>query len=110
MVERWRERDVLSYFDLNRRIHEAILEASGNATLEALYRGLAARVFSARYVAGMSEERWRTAVAEHEEILEALKERAPARLEVVMKRHLVTKLNTVRDWLTRESQSAEPRL
>ena len=100
MVGHWREGELQSYFRLNQRIHEAILEATRNETLKTVYRGLAGRVMTARYIANMSPERWAQAVTEHEAILQALAARDGERLAEILKRHLANKLETVKDWLT----------
>jgi len=85
---------------INQAIHQAILEATHNETLIAVYRGLASRVRTARYVANMSDERWHEAVTEHEVILAALQARDGAGLAAIMKNHLANKLATVKAWLT----------
>lgn len=100
MVEHWRRRELQPYFKLNQAIHQAILEATHNETLISVYRGLAGRLLTARYVANMSEDRWREAVAEHEAILTALQARDGPGLAVILKSHLANKLATVRAWLT----------
>jgi DNA-binding GntR family transcriptional regulator len=105
MIEHWRRSELPAYFRLNQRIHEAILEATRNETLKSLYRSLAGRLISARYIANMSAERWAEAVAEHEAILAALSARDGARLAAILKAHLANKLETVKDWL-RSSQSS----
>lgn len=100
MVEHWRRRELQPYFKLNQAIHQAILEATHNETLKTVYRALAGRVLTARYVANMSDERWQEAVAEHEAILVALQARDGPGLAAILKRHLANKLATVKAWLT----------
>ncbi|MDP4796563.1 MAG: GntR family transcriptional regulator [Rhodospirillales bacterium] len=51
-------RELQPYFALNQQIHETILRAAANPTLEAQYRSLAGRIRLARYRANMSEARW----------------------------------------------------
>lgn len=99
MVRHYKAGRLADYFRANQEIHEAILAAARNATLAAQYRALASRVRQARYLANMSEDRWRQAVAEHEEILAALKARDGVRLAEILKRHLGNKLTTVRAWI-----------
>lgn len=101
MVEHWRRGDRTNYFHLNQRIHEAILEATRNETLKAIYRGLSGRLLSARYTANMSRERWAQAVEEHEAILGALAARDGMRLSEILKSHLANKLATVKEWLAK---------
>ena len=99
MVGHWKRREMQPNFQLNQAIHQAILDATRNETLKALYRGLSGRLLSARYVANMSPDRWAQAVAEHEAILQALEARDGARLSEILKTHLANKLATVKDWL-----------
>ena len=87
--------EVQSYFELNQRIHEAILAAARNPTLKTSYDALAGRVRLARYRANMSKARWDQAMAEHEEMLEALLRRDGVRLAEVQRRHLDNKRATV---------------
>ena len=108
MVEYWRKGEMQSYFRLNQSIHEAILNATRNETLKSVYRGLAGRLLTARYVANMSEERWAQAVDEHEAILESLKARDGRRLARILKEHLATKLETVKSWLAKSNLAASP--
>ena len=105
MVAHYQAGDLAAYFQANQQIHEAILEAADNMTLATQYRALAARVRRARYLANMSDGRWRQAVEEHEEILAALEAGDGARLARVLKQHLANKFETVRLWL--EAQAAE---
>ena len=99
MVEYWRKGELQPYFRLNQQIHVAILEATRNETLKSLYRSLAGRLMTARYIANMSTERWAEAVTEHEAILQCLSDRDGKKLADVLKRHLAKKLETVKDWL-----------
>ncbi len=99
MLKHYRAGDLTEYFRANQKIHEAILEAADNATLATQYRTLASRVRRARYLANMSDERWARAVAEHEQILQALENRQGAQLAVILRQHLKNKFETVRQWL-----------
>ena len=104
MIRHYEAEEIGDYFRTNQLIHEAILAAADNATLAAQYRGLAARVRRARYLANMTDARWRQAVEEHEEMLRALERRDGAALAEILKRHLANKFETVRLWL--EGQQA----
>lgn len=91
-----RRRERPPYFDLNQQIHEKILDAARNSTLTAAYVNLSGRIRRARYTANISATRWAQAVAEHEEMLEALDARDGARLAEILKRHLRNKCETVK--------------
>lgn len=84
------------YFDLNQQIHEKILDAAHNPTLTVAYGNLSGRIRRARYTANIDAARWDQAVAEHEEMLEALGARDGTRLAAILKRHLHNKCETVK--------------
>jgi DNA-binding GntR family transcriptional regulator len=84
------------YFELNQHIHEKILDAARNPTLTVAYGNLSGRIRRARYTANIDKARWDQAVAEHEEMLEALGGRDGARLAAILKRHLHNKCETVK--------------
>ena len=102
MRARHREGDRPAYFALNERIHLAIAEASSNATLERMQRSLDGRVRRGRYQANMSRARWDQAMAEHEQIADALRARDGARLGTLLRRHLENKLRALRDSISEE--------
>jgi DNA-binding GntR family transcriptional regulator len=89
------ERDLRRYFDLNQRIHAAILSGTRNATLAQLYEQVSARVRRARFTANLSEARWAEAIAEHDQILAALKARDGEALALVLRLHLDHKFKAV---------------
>lgn len=88
--------ELQAYFQLNQQIHEAILMAARNPTLEVQYRSLAGRIRLARFRANMTQARWDQAMREHEEILAALEARDGEALSAVLNQHLVNKQETVK--------------
>jgi DNA-binding GntR family transcriptional regulator len=96
MLERYRVHDLSSYFQFNQRIHEAIMQAAGNPVLINLCGTLSVRIRRARYMANLSQARWDQAVAEHEEILDALKARDGKRLGRLLRDHLLHKADVVK--------------
>ena len=96
MVRHYEARDRDRYFVSNEAIHDAILDAARNPTLAETLRSLSGRLRRARYRAGMSEERWARAVAEHETILDRLRARDGIGLARVLRVHLDNKRETVR--------------
>lgn len=84
------------YFNLNIQIHNAILKAAHNPTLEAQYSSLAGRIRIARFRSNMSRDRWDQAMREHEEILSALEVRDGKRLSDLLGQHLENKRLTVK--------------
>lgn len=88
--------DMPRYFALNQAIHAAILAAARNPTLAQHHQMLSQRVRRARYMANMTDTRWRQAMDEHEAIIEALEAREGPRLAVILRRHLLNKMETVK--------------
>lgn len=86
-----------AYFALNERIHLAVAEASGNATLERMQRSLDGRVRRGRYQANVGRARWDQAMAEHERIMERLLERDGPGLAAILRLHLANKLAALRE-------------
>lgn len=84
------------YFALNQQIHQAIMRAAHNPTLQTQYNSLAGRIRIARYRSNMSQQRWNQAMQEHEEILAALDARDGTRLSAILTAHLENKRETVK--------------
>ena len=99
MMDHYANRRLREYFVTNQQIHETILTAARNQALAAQYRALTARVRRFRYIANMSDERWKRATDEHVLILEHLRNRDGKALSEVLRYHVQNKLDTVRDWI-----------
>jgi DNA-binding GntR family transcriptional regulator len=86
-------RDMHGYFRINQLIHQKIVEAARNLTLQATYANFAGRIRRIRYSANFARkrERWGEAMREHETILEALRRRAGSELSDILFRHLRNK-------------------
>ena len=86
-------RDMHGYFRVNQLIHQKIVEASRNATLQGAYASFAGRIRRIRYSANFARkrERWGEAMREHETILEALRRRAGSELSDLLFIHLRNK-------------------
>src|SRR6266568_8744237 len=96
MLAQYTRRLLPEYFRLNQAIHAAIVAAARNSILTATYQSLAGRIRRARYLANLSEERWRHAVEEHEAILQALQARDGPRLAQQLADHLRNKSAVLR--------------
>ncbi|PTE21831.1 GntR family transcriptional regulator [Cereibacter changlensis JA139] len=94
--------DLDGYYAHNRRIHDAIFEAADNATLNSTRQLIFTRIVNLRFIARIGDDEWSTAIAEHEEMLEALAERDGAKLGAVLRRHLDSKRRQVAHWLARQ--------
>ena len=97
--------DLDSYFHRNQRIHLMIVDMAGNAVLSQLYRNLNDQVRRVRYMANLSQQRWDTAIQEHEDILAALTARNVEKLKALLADHLAHKLTVVSQALA--SKAAE---
>ena len=95
MIGHYSNGAVDDYFETNRLIHELITEGSGNQTLVDTINNLSAKVRRARFSAHMTQESWAKAVAEHEEMIDALESRDSNRLESVLIQHIETKRATI---------------
>lgn len=73
MRQRRQEHDTAAFTDADRRFHELIVDAAGNAVLSAIYRTLRERqtLFTSVMMRGRTD-RMDAAIAEHDRIVEAL--------------------------------------
>jgi DNA-binding GntR family transcriptional regulator len=97
MMHLYTARDRLPYFKLNQSIHSAIVKSSGNTVLAETHGQLQARIKRIRFIGNETPDRWAAAVAEHEEMIVALKRRDGAALAEVLGRHLDKTVDRVRD-------------
>lgn len=97
MVEHYRRGEWLAYSKLNRKIHEAMFAAAGNASLSAMYQQLIVRIHAIRFVAKKTPMRWRQAVNEHEQMMAALDRRDGRKLARIMILHLRNKADMVQE-------------
>ena len=80
------------YLDLNRVIHVRIVQAAHNPLLETMYHGLSNRMLWACALTNIeSKQRWEAAMNEHEQIIQALEQRAGEGLATLLKSHLHNK-------------------
>lgn len=92
MLAAYERRDNPEYFRLNREIHQAIMAASRNGTLQTLYASLSGRIQKARYEAHKTAQQWRKAVEEHEAMIVLLTARKGAEMAVLMRDHVRGKM------------------
>lgn len=91
--------DLSGYYRLNALIHSAINAAARNPVLTKVYREVNARVQSLRFRTNQNEAKWKLAVKEHEQMLQALAARDAAGLRNVLVEHLLHKRDTVLELL-----------
>jgi DNA-binding GntR family transcriptional regulator len=88
MVAFYRSGERLSYYKLNQAIHSMIVAATGNETLIEMHGMLQSRMKRLRFIGNSGAEKWKAALAEHEEMVDALKRRDGTALAEVLQRHL----------------------
>jgi DNA-binding GntR family transcriptional regulator len=99
MLEHYERGEWVAYSKLNRSVHEAIFKASGNASLSTLYQQFLIRIHSVRFMAKRSPARWRQAMEEHEQMMDALGKRDGEKLAQIMTVHLQHKAEMVQEVL-----------
>jgi len=77
------------YFDTNSEIHDLIVGACGNPIVTETHRKLMARARRRRFLAIMKPERLQEAVAEHEELMQALRAADADGAGRIWRRHLL---------------------
>ena len=97
MLASFTRQDLSGYYRLNALIHTAINAAAKNPLLTSTYQGINARVQSLRFRTNQNTAKWKRAMKEHEQMIEALAARDPAALRAILLEHLINKRNTVLD-------------
>jgi DNA-binding GntR family transcriptional regulator len=102
---------LMEYFRCNQAIHQAIVDASGNKRLAQLYRSESGRVQRYRYAGNEEESRWRRAIKEHEQILDAIRNRSAEVLEALLSSHLMAGWRVVKARIVAQSEAQfQPRV
>lgn len=97
MMALYRVGNRLEYYKRNQAIHAAIATMSGNDFLASTHEGIQSRLRRIRYIGNGAPSKWRAAVAEHEEIIDALEHRDADRLSAILALHLDETWSRVRD-------------
>jgi DNA-binding GntR family transcriptional regulator len=102
-IERHHDRGELrDYFEANQQIHGAIVGFARNGVLKASHDALLARAERARFFALSADGRWDESVAEHRQILAALKSRDAERAGRLLADHVRRTGEIVADTLTQK--------
>ncbi|AKH98925.1 transcriptional regulator, GntR family [Hoeflea sp. IMCC20628] len=109
MMQSYTDRNLADYFKTNQEIHRAILLAAKNQSLTNTCQALSARMQRARYAANLSEERWASAVREHEQIIQSLEARDGKQLSHVLVQHMENKKKSVIKWLMGAAEQKPPK-
>jgi len=82
-------RERAQYFQLNQDIHNAIVSAAHNETLNMLHAILRTRMRRIRYIGNAGAENWAAAMREHEEFIAALRMRDGSTLGRLLREHIM---------------------
>ncbi len=94
MLACYARRNLPGYYQLNARIHEAINLAARNPVLTTTYRSVNARAHPMRFHTNHDEAKWQRAVAEHNQMLEALAARDATGMRDILVAHLQSDRDT----------------
>ncbi len=95
MLAAYTRRDLPAYYRLNSAIHSAINAAAKNAVLTSTYKQVNARLQALRFRSNQDEEKWKSAVQEHDQMISALEARDPVAMRDVLMSHLNNKRDVV---------------
>lgn len=95
--------DRVGYFELNRIIHDRIVDFARNPILHQQRRRLAQQAERVRYLALGRDERRSEAVREHHDLMAAFAERDPDRARRVWRKHLIASGNQTIELLSQRS-------
>ena len=99
MLAAYTRRDLPNYYRLNAAIHSAINAAAKNPVLSATYERVNARLQALRFRSNQDEEKWKSAMHEHELMIEALARHDAAKMRALLATHLKNKLDVVLEQL-----------
>jgi DNA-binding GntR family transcriptional regulator len=99
MLAAYTRRDLSAYYQLNSAIHQAINVAARNSVLTVTYTHVNARLQALRFRSNQDGEKWKHAVEEHGQMIEALQARDPAAMRAVLLVHMDHKREVVLEQL-----------
>jgi DNA-binding GntR family transcriptional regulator len=91
MMSAYRKRDMAGYAIAAKATHDAINSAADNPTLRGIYLRLNAQVQQLRYQANLDEGNWARSIQAHEQFVAALMSRDAARVETMLREHVLAK-------------------
>lgn len=92
------------YFDANQAVHAKLAAATRNTSLVATHLKFSRKITRVRYAANFSQARWDESLAEHEEIMAALRRRDGTMLSTLMRDHMRATGRGVVAVLTQETE------
>jgi DNA-binding GntR family transcriptional regulator len=106
MLAAYTRRDLSNYYRLNAQIHRAISAAAKNPVLAATYDRVNARLQALRFRSNQDEEKWKAAMKEHEQMIDALGRHDGAAMRTVLLAHLQNKMKAVLEMLRSATAAA----
>lgn len=82
------EGDMAAYFNLNREIHDLVVEAAKNTDLTRVRTSLSFQVDRARALSSITPEHRDLSIEDHEALMEALRQRDPVAAQTIWQLHL----------------------
>lgn len=87
MIQSFRNENLMSYFRINQQIHQLIVDGAHNPALSRIYKTESLHIKRYRYAGNIEHARWSKAVAEHEQLMEALLRRDGTLLRELLRAH-----------------------
>jgi DNA-binding GntR family transcriptional regulator len=100
MIEAYAARDRLHYFQINQDLHAMIVAFARNNTFKATHADLQAKLKRIRFLGNDEPNIWARAVAEHNEINEALQRRDGNAMVAVLGAHKTLTIDRIRNSVT----------
>lgn len=95
MMACFARRDLSGYYRLNAKIHSLINDAAGNPVLAGTYRSINARVQSLRFRTNQNEAKWKRAIQDHEDMVQAMAAHDADAMRAILVRHIRNKGDAV---------------
>jgi DNA-binding GntR family transcriptional regulator len=105
MLAAYTRHDLPAYYRLNSAIHRAINAAAKNPVLTSTYNQVNARLQALRFRSNQDGEKWKSAVKEHELMIDALSAHDAVAMRAVLASHLANKRDVVIEQLRTTSLS-----
>ena len=83
------------YFELNQKIHDALVDMADNESLTMVHNTLSKRMRSLRYSGNSTPDNWRGALDDHEQIALALAQRDAKRIKKAVETHFENTIKRV---------------
>ncbi len=89
------QQDLPGYYARNQAIHDRINEAARNGALRQTYVSINRRLMALRFRSNFHVDKWDRAIAEHEQMIDALEKHDGKRLGEILRKHLLAKRDAV---------------